>query len=38
MTVTGRYRLVFKLLSTDSWRFVRKGGKPVELDTAYQVI
>ncbi|WP_448112569.1 hypothetical protein [Mesorhizobium amorphae] len=38
MTVTGRYRLVFKLLSTDSWRFVRKDGKPVELDTAYQVI
>lgn len=38
MPVNGRYRPLFKLLSTDNWRFVRKDGKPVELDTAGQAI
>lgn len=38
MPVNGRYRPLFKLLSTDNWRFVRKDGKPVEVDTAGQAI
>lgn len=38
MPVNGRYRPLFKLLSTDNWRFVRKDGAPVECDTAHQAI
>ena len=38
MPVNGRYRPLFKLLSTDNWRFVRKDGKPIEVETAGQAI
>lgn len=34
----GRYRPLFKLMSTDNWRFVRKDGQPIECDTAHQAI
>ncbi|WP_144223449.1 hypothetical protein [Mesorhizobium amorphae] len=38
MPFNGRYRPLFKLLSTDNWRFVRKDGMPIECDTASQAI
>ncbi|WP_379069281.1 hypothetical protein ACHMW4_04115 [Mesorhizobium sp. UC22_110] len=38
MPANGRYRPLFKLLSTDNWRFVRRDGKPIEVDTARQAI
>lgn len=34
----GRYRPLFKLFSTDGWKFVRRDGQPIECDTAHQAI
>lgn len=34
----GRYRPMFKLFANEAWRYVRKGGKPVECETAAQAI
>lgn len=38
MQVNGRYRPLFRLFSSDRWKFVRKGGVPVECDTAKQAL
>lgn len=38
MPFNGRYRPLFKLFSTDNWKFVRENGAPVERDTAHQAI
>lgn len=38
MPFNGRYRPLFKLFSTDNWKFVRENGTPVERDTAGQAI
>ncbi len=38
MPFNGRYRPLFKLFSTDNWKFVRENGAPVERDTAHEAI
>lgn len=34
----GRYRPIYRLFAGENWRMVRKGGKPIDCDTASQAL